>query len=54
MLIVGGGVAGAINRIGGKEIENEVIKSAPIAVGKAIAINAGKLKAKCVIHAPAM
>lgn len=54
MLIMGGGVAGAIKRVGGKEIEDEAIKSAPVSVGKAIATNAGKLKAKHVIHAPTM
>jgi len=54
MLIMGGGVAGAIKRVGGKEIEDEALKSAPVPVGKAIATNAGKLKAKYVIHAPTM
>jgi len=54
MLIMGGGVAGAIKRVGGKEIEDEALKSAPVHVGKAVATNAGKLKAKYVIHAPTM
>jgi len=54
MLIMGGGVAGAIKRVGGKEIEDEAIKSAPAPVGKAIVTKAGKLKAKYVIHAPTM
>jgi len=54
MLFMGGGVAGAIKRVGGKEIEDEAVKSAPVPVGKAIATNAGKLKAKYVIHAPTM
>jgi len=53
-LIMGGGVAGAIKRIGGKEIEEEALKHAPIPVGKAIATDAGKLRAKYVIHAPTM
>ena len=54
LLIMVGGVAGALKRVGGKEIEDEAIKSAPVPVGKAIATNAGKLKAKYIIHAPTM
>ena len=53
-MIMGGGVAGTIKRVGGKEIEDEAIKSAPVPVGKAIATKAGRLKAKYVIHAPTM
>jgi len=51
-LIMGGGVAGAIKRKGGEEIEREAMKYAPLPIGKAIATTAGKLKAKYVIHAP--
>lgn len=54
LLIMGGGVAGAIKRAGGKEIEEEALKHAPIPVGKAVATSAGKLNAKYVIHAPTM
>jgi len=54
MLIMGGGVAGAIKRAGGKEIEDEALTFAPVPVGKAVATKAGKLKAKYVIHAPTM
>lgn len=54
LLIMGGGVAGAIKRAGGQEIENEARQHAPIPVGKAIVTTAGKLKAKYVIHAPTM
>ena len=54
MLFMGGGVAGTIKRVGGKEIEDEALKSAPVPIGKAIATNAGKLKSKYVIHAPTM
>jgi O-acetyl-ADP-ribose deacetylase (regulator of RNase III) len=53
-LIMGGGVAGAILRAGGREIQEEAVKKAPVPVGKAIATRAGKLKAKYVIHAPTM
>lgn len=53
-LIMGGGVAGAIRRIGGREIEDEAIEKIPVPVGKAVATGAGRLKAKYVIHAPTM
>ena len=51
---MGGGVAGAIKRIGGIEIEKEAISKAPIKVGSAIATTAGSLPCKYVIHAPTM
>ena len=54
MLIMGGGVAGAILRTGGREIQEEALKLAPVPVGKAVATKAGRLKAKYVIHAPTM
>jgi len=54
LLIMGGGVAGAILRAGGREIQDEALKQAPVPVGKAIATKAGKLKARHVIHAPTM
>jgi O-acetyl-ADP-ribose deacetylase (regulator of RNase III) len=53
-LIMGGGVAGALLRAGGQEIQEEAYKHAPVPVGKAVATTAGKLNAKCVIHAPTM
>ncbi|MCS7144441.1 MAG: macro domain-containing protein [Archaeoglobaceae archaeon] len=53
-LIMGGGVAGAIKRAGGKEIEDEAIKQGPIKIGSAVVTSAGKLKARFVIHAPTM
>ena len=53
-MIMGGGVAGVIRRVGGKEIEDEALKHAPVPVGKAVATGAGRLKAKYVIHAPTM
>jgi O-acetyl-ADP-ribose deacetylase (regulator of RNase III) len=53
-LVMGGGVAGAIKRKGGVEIEREAVKKGPIPIGKAIETGAGKLKAKYVIHAPTM
>lgn len=51
----GGGVAAAIVRKGGWEIQEEsdqyVRKHGPVPVGKAAVTGAGKLKAKYVIHA---
>jgi len=51
---MGGGVAGAIKRAGGKEIENEAISKAPIPLGEAIVTTSGELPCKKVIHAPTM
>jgi len=51
---MGGGVAGAIKRVGGVEIEKEAISKAPIELGKAIVTKSGTLPCKFVIHAPTM
>jgi len=51
---MGGGVAGAIKRIGGNEIENQAIAKAPIPVGSAVFTSAGSLPCDFVIHAPTM
>ena len=53
-LEMGGGVAGAIKRKGGKVIEEEAIKKGPIKIGEAVYTSAGKLPAKYVIHAATM
>jgi len=53
-LIMGGGVAGAILRAGGDQIQREALRKAPVPIGKAVATTAGKLKAKYVVHAPTM
>ena len=53
-LWMGGGVAGALKRAGGKEIEDEAVKKGPIPVGEAAVTGAGKLKAKYIIHAAVM
>lgn len=50
-LILGGGVAGAIKRKGGPEIQQECNKIGGTFVGGAVITNAGNLKAKYVIHA---
>ncbi|HDM92830.1 MAG TPA: macro domain-containing protein [Candidatus Korarchaeota archaeon] len=51
-LVMGGGVAGAIKRAGGEEIEREAVSKGPIEIGEAIATGAGRLAARYVIHAP--
>jgi O-acetyl-ADP-ribose deacetylase (regulator of RNase III) len=53
-LWMGGGVAGAIKRAGGEEIEREAVALGPIEVGDAIATGAGRLKARHVIHGAVM
>jgi O-acetyl-ADP-ribose deacetylase len=53
-LWMGSGVAGAIKRKGGSEIEIEAIAKGPIEVGEAVATKAGKLSQKFVIHAAVM
>lgn len=52
MLIMGGGVAGAIKRKGGDEIEKEALKKAPLRIGDSVETSAGRLKARYIIHAP--
>ncbi|MFP4056133.1 MAG: macro domain-containing protein [Candidatus Brocadiia bacterium] len=51
---MGGGVALAIRRAGGTEIEDEAKAQAPIPVGHAVATSAGRLPFRYVIHAPTM
>lgn len=50
----GGGVAGAIVRAGGRSIQEESDRVAPIELGSAVATGAGKLPARWVIHAATM
>jgi len=50
-LMLGGGVAGAIKRKGGPEIQAECYKIGGTFVGGAVITTAGNLKAKNVIHA---
>ncbi len=54
LMIMGGGVAGAIKKRGGKMIEEEAKRYAPVPVGRAVATRAGRLPTKYVIHAPTM
>jgi O-acetyl-ADP-ribose deacetylase len=53
-LQLGGGVAGAIRRKGGPEIQAECDKVGTIPVGGAAITNGGNLKARHVIHAASM
>jgi O-acetyl-ADP-ribose deacetylase (regulator of RNase III) len=53
-LWMGSGVAGAIKRAGGEEIEREAVAKGPIAVGDAVATGAGRLAARYVIHGAVM
>jgi len=50
-LILGGGVAGAIRKKGGRQIQEECSKKGGTFVGGAVITTAGNLKARYVIHA---
>src|SRR5438132_405862 len=51
---MGTGVAGALKRAGGEEIEREAVAKGPIEVGDAVATGAGRLPARWVIHGAVM
>ena len=53
-LWMGAGVAGALKRAGGEEIEREAMALGPIPIGAAVATAAGRLPARWVIHGAAM
>jgi O-acetyl-ADP-ribose deacetylase (regulator of RNase III) len=53
-LWMGAGVAGALKRAGGAEIEHEAMALGPIALGDAVATTAGRLPARYVIHGAVM
>jgi O-acetyl-ADP-ribose deacetylase (regulator of RNase III) len=53
-LWMGAGVAGALKRAGGEEIEREAMAKGPIPVGTAVATGAGRLAARHVIHGAVM
>ena len=50
----GGGVAGAISRAGGPDVQRESDEKAPIGLGEAVATTAGDMPARHVIHAATM
>ena len=53
-LLHGGGVAAAIARAGGPELERESRERAPIGLGEAVETTAGDMPARWVIHAATM
>lgn len=53
-LWMGAGVAGAIKRAGGEEIEREAVAKGPIELGDAVATAGGRLAARWVIHGAVM
>jgi O-acetyl-ADP-ribose deacetylase (regulator of RNase III) len=53
-LMHGGGVAGAISRAGGPEVQRESDQKAPIGLGEAVETTAGAMPARWVIHAATM
>jgi O-acetyl-ADP-ribose deacetylase (regulator of RNase III) len=53
-LMHGGGVAGAITRAGGPEVQRESDERAPIELGSAVETTAGEMPARWVIHAATM
>src|SRR4051812_26909005 len=53
-LMHGGGVAGAIARAAGPELQRESERRAPIGLGEAVETTAGQLPARWVIHAATM
>ena len=50
----GGGVAGAISRAGGPDVQRESNEKAPIGLGEAVETTAGDMPARWVIHAATM
>lgn len=53
-LLHGGGVAGAIARAAGPDLERESRERAPVALGQAVATTAGEMPSRWVIHAATM
>ena len=53
-LMHGGGVAGAISRAGGPDVQRESDERAPIGLGEAVETTAGDMPAHWVIHAATM
>lgn len=50
----GGGVAGAISRAGGREVQAESDRVAPVGLGEAAETTAGEMSSRWVIHAATM
>lgn len=56
LMVMAGGVAGAIKKAAGNEVEEAARKRAPVPVGKSVATEAGRLvpRVHYIIHAPTM
>src|SRR5207248_10459826 len=53
-LMHGGGVAGAISRAGGPDVQRESSERAPIGLGEAVETSGGSMPCRWVIHAATM
>ncbi len=53
-LMHGGGVAGAISRAGGPDVQRESDERAPIGLGEAVETTGGQMPCRWVIHAATM
>jgi O-acetyl-ADP-ribose deacetylase (regulator of RNase III) len=53
-LLHGGGVAGAISRAAGPDLERESRAAAPIGLGEAVSTGAGEMPSRWVVHAATM
>src|SRR5436305_13596629 len=53
-LMHGGGVAGAIARAGGPEVQRQSDERSPIGLGEAVETTAGQMPCRWVIHADTM
>lgn len=51
---MGSGVAGALKKAGGSEIEQEALMKGPASIGDVVVTGAGRLEAKYVLHAVAI
>jgi O-acetyl-ADP-ribose deacetylase (regulator of RNase III) len=51
---MGGGVAGAIKRAAGPQVEEEAVRQGPTPVGEAIVTSGGRTRFRGIIHAPTM
>jgi len=51
---MGGGVAGVIKLVAGREVEKEAVARGPTPVGEAILTSGGKTRFQGIIHAPTM
>jgi len=51
---MGGGVAGALKRAGGEELEAEAVRQGPVEPGQSVVTRGGRLPARHCIHAAVM